>query len=162
MWTIRTRDPAMPDAPDHCYMLPSITFENLAVEYGLDPDDIDELLRVAILQLEIPAKMMTSSGAARDLLRGGRPVTLDNAESTAQAREAHLKRIALVEADHVRIAWPKPGMRVLARTLDADVSSETEVDPYQRLEALKATYRPDRKRMGEKRMALSTVLGREV
>ncbi|MFI6886745.1 hypothetical protein [Streptosporangium canum] len=161
MWTIRTRNPADPDAPDYCYLLPSITFENLAVEYGLPEDDIDELLRVAILQLHVPSHL-DAPAAAQGLMRDGRPVTLGTADSTRQAREAHLARIAWVEANRVRIVAPNPSTARMVQALDADEPAEVAVDPAERLRALKASYRPDATRMKQRRADLQRLLGREV
>ncbi|WP_113705359.1 hypothetical protein [Nonomuraea lactucae] len=163
-WMIVT---ASPDGTRHVYALPACTFENLSVEYGLDPGDIDELLRIAILQLHIPHPMQRAN-AANDaaalagLVRNNRPVTFGNADSTGQAREAHLARIAWVEAHEVRILWPSPAARPTSRALDVDPGQDAVVDPHERLAALKATYRPDKERMAATRDHLSMLLGRPV
>jgi hypothetical protein len=163
-WMVLTKDQ---DGQLFQYALPSCTFENLAVEYDLPADDIDELLRIAMLQLHIldphdQANARTDPAAAKGLIHGGRPVTFGNAASTAQARAAHLERIAWVEQNAVRVTWPKPGTRRMTRALDRDPDRDVEVDPHERLTALKARYKPDRARMERKREQLRQILGRDV
>ncbi|MFI9553732.1 hypothetical protein [Nonomuraea endophytica] len=161
-WMIVTKHQ---DGTLHVYALPSCTFENLAVEYGLDPDDIDELLRVAILQLHIPHPALRSNApkdvaAVQGMLREGKPVALGNADSTAQAREAHLARISWVEQNVVQVVMPVPGRRI--HTEAADLGLAEDVDPSARLAELKATYQPDPARMAATRDRLALVLGRRV
>ncbi|MEV0147067.1 MULTISPECIES: hypothetical protein [unclassified Nonomuraea] len=159
-WMIVT---ANEDGTHHLYALPSITFENLAAEYGFDPDDVDHLLKVAILQLHIPSPLQrknaaTDPAAAKGMVRQGRPVSLSNADSTAQAREAHLERIAWVEETVLRLVEPSPGKKRMSPKADG----ATEVEPHERLQALKATYRPDPRRVERRRRHLAAKLGRDV
>ena len=163
-WTIQTRNE---DGTLHSYLIPSEAFENLAVEYGFDPDDIDTLLKVAMLQPHIPEPRMPSNhgtdpAARKGYVRNGKPVVLETAASTDEAREALLERIRWVEENKVRIVEPKPGGRRKLRALDIDPHNDVEIDPYERLQALKATYRPDKMRMQEKRQRLRAILGRDV
>ncbi|MBB4702586.1 hypothetical protein [Sphaerisporangium siamense] len=163
-WTIVTRQP---DGTLWPYLLPSETFENLAVMYGLDPDDIDELLRVAMLELHIaeprlPGNFAADPAAAAGHVRDGRPVVVETAETTEQAREAHLARVAWVEENEVRIVTPKPGRRRMLRALDIDSEADVEVDAHERLAQLKATYQADHDRMRDKRQMLSRAIGRQV
>lgn len=163
-WMIVTRDQ---DGQTYTYALPACTFENLAVEYGLPEDDLDELMRIAMLQLHIPdpdapEHAERDPAAAKGLMRRGRPVTFGNAASTEQARQAHLERVNWVEQNAVRVDWPKPGARRMSRALDLDPDRDVEVEPHTRLAALKAQYQPDKQRMERKRAHLRKILGRNV
>ncbi|NUW45536.1 hypothetical protein [Nonomuraea rhodomycinica] len=164
-WMIHTTNPG---GPPYVYALPACTFANLAVEYGLDPDDIDTLLDVAIHQLHIPEPGVrrnaeTDPAARKGMLRGGRPVTLGNADSTSHAREAHLERVAWVKETAVRVTAPTPGRRRVASPHALDLAGQAvEVDPGERLAVLKATYRPDPQLMAETRRRLKAALGRDV
>lgn len=167
-WTIVTRTP---DGSLWPYLIPTITFENLAVEYGLDPENIDELLRIALLQFHAPdpwqrPDVETDPAARKGYVRHGLPVRLDNSDSTAQAREAHLERIAYTEQHIAKFVMPKPGVKRTMPTLQqvgGRVESATvEVDAAERLAALKATYRPNYMRMVETRKRLQAELGRDV
>ncbi|MEV1167331.1 hypothetical protein [Nonomuraea sp. NPDC049784] len=164
-WMIHTTNP---DGRPYVYAMPACTFENLAVEYGFEPDDIDTLLDVAIHQFHIPEPSMRRNhaddpAAGKGLLRKGAPVHLGNADSTAQARTAHLERIAWVKEKLVRVTVPERGQRrTVASGLDRAAVDAVEVDPHERLAALKATYKPDKSRMADTRNALSMLLGRPV
>lgn len=164
-WTIVVRDDT---GTQYAYVMPSDTCENLAVEYGLPEDDIDTLLKVAMLQCHIPeprhpANHASDPAAKKGHVRKGRPIVLENADSTDQAREAHLERIRWVESNLVRIVEPKPGKaQRMVRALDVDPDTDVEVDPHSRLAALKATYRTDKDRIREKKRALGRALGREI
>ncbi|WP_433426379.1 hypothetical protein ACQP1V_42785 (plasmid) [Microtetraspora malaysiensis] len=163
-WTVMTRNP---DGTLHAYLLPACTFDNLVAEYGFDAGDIDTLLKVAMLQLHIPAPELRSNAAidaaaAAGFMRLGRPVTLGNSDSTGQARQAHMERIRWVEENLVRIVDPQPGQAMRVQALGRGVQAEASVDPYERLSQLKGTYLPDPEQIEERREELRQALGREV
>ncbi|MFI6793687.1 hypothetical protein ACIBG4_40785 [Nonomuraea sp. NPDC050383] len=163
-WMIAT---ANPDGSHHVYALPACTFENLAAEYGFDADDIDHLLKVAMLQLHIP-HLLPKENAAKDpaaakgLVHQGKPVTLGNAATTAQAREAHLERIAWVEQNAVRVVDPVPGRKRTSPAGNALAADTVEVEPHERLRALKQTYKPDPRRIERTRRHLAAKLRRDM
>ncbi|MGA4992966.1 hypothetical protein [Nonomuraea bangladeshensis] len=67
-----------------------------------------------------------------------------------------------MEQNAVHVSWPEPGARRMTRALDLDPDQDVEVDPHERLAALKASYQPDRQRMAETRARLQEILGRKV
>jgi len=164
-WTIVTKNP---DGSSYVYLLPAVTFENLAVEYGLDETDIDTLLEVAILQLHVPEPSRPGNDKADPAakaghVRDGKPVTLANADSTQQAREAHLARIAWVRDNVVDVVMPQPGKKTkrIARALDVD-QADDEIEPFKRMQDLKGSYRPNYMRMVKTQKQLRDALGRQV
>lgn len=161
LWTIMTSNR---DGSLWPYFIPPEGLENFAVEYGLDPDDFDGLLRFAMLDCHVnqPTGAHDDPAMRAGHTHRGRPVWLDNASSTEQARAAHLERVDWVERNLVRIVQPVKGQRRRVRALDLDPDNDVEVDPYERLQALKATYWPDRDRMEQKRAFLRMALGREI
>ncbi|MBX6382155.1 MAG: hypothetical protein IRZ07_04145 [Microbispora sp.] len=138
-WTVITRNP---DGSLHGYVLPVFGFPQLAAEYGIDPDDIDTLLDVALHQLHIPSEMTTST-AADPVARAyrGKPVTLFNAESVDDARAAHLERVEWVKANLIRIVLPQKAKARKAATAVDDGLADAEASAAQSLAALKAKYR---------------------
>lgn len=142
-WTIMTRNP---DGTLHGYVLPVFMFPQLAAEYGFDPEDFDTLLDVAIHQCHIDDELITSTEAdpvARS--RGGRPVTLFNAESADDARAAHLERIEYVKRNVIRVVMPERGARFRVPVAQAADNSlvHGDVEPMRILDGLKAKYGPD-------------------
>ncbi|MEV6033559.1 hypothetical protein AB0L65_20560 [Nonomuraea sp. NPDC052116] len=176
-WTIMTENP---DGSRHGYMLPVEGFANHAAEYGIDPADIDTLLRLCMLQLHIPTgerlaamdKAIAEAHAAQGktavvrIATTGKPVTLFTAASTEHAREAHFARLDHVEQHMVRIVQPAPGARreVPTVSLAGDIVEPLveEVDAAARLGALKKGFQPDLATYEARRADLAEHLGRPV
>lgn len=149
-WAVVTENP---DGTFHAYMLPSVTFDNLCAEYGLDENDIDELLRIAMLQIHIPDWTIHSShesdvAAKKGMIRDGKPIYLGNADSVNDAREAHMARVNWVENNKVKIHWPESPQAMRMSHLGE------EVNPHSRLEALKSTYVPKMDRIARRKEML--------
>lgn len=94
---------------------PDWALERHAAEYDLDEDDPEALLDsyVHMILSPDPEKNATLDGAARaGLTRMGRPVTLYNADSRAQAREALKARVEETKRSR-RIVDPDDHCRVI-------------------------------------------------
>ncbi|TMR90380.1 hypothetical protein [Nonomuraea basaltis] len=173
-WAIMTVNP---DGSLHTYLLPMVGFANHAAEYGIDPADIDTLLRLCMLQLHIPTgKRLAEMDAAIAQTRQSQgmsalvrtaaavPVTLFTAASTTQARQAHSARLDYVEQNLVRIVQPMPGVRRKVPTVslagDTVEPLVEEVDAAARLNALKKGFQPDLDAYEARRVALTERLGR--
>ena len=88
---------------------------------------------------------------------------MSNADSTQQAREAHLARIAWVRDNVVDVVMPGPGKKAkrIARALDVN-QADDEIEPFKRLQDLKGSYRPNYMRMVKTQKQLRDALGRQV
>ncbi|TMR99506.1 hypothetical protein [Nonomuraea basaltis] len=176
-WTIMTVNP---DGSLFGYILPVEGFANHAAEYGIDPADLDTLLRLCMLQLHIPAghhlaaidAAIAQARAAQGkptLVRttaAGLPVTLFTATSTEQARQAHFARLDYVEQHLVRIVQPTPGVRRTLATVslagDGVEPIVQDVDAKTRLDTLKQVFQPDLDTYAARRAELAEQLGRPV
>lgn len=156
-WMVITENP---DGSKHTYALPSVTFENLAAEYGFDESDIDFLLDIAIHQLHIPEPLQKSNrdndaAAKMGFVRDGMPVTLGNADSIDHAREAHLERIRWVKNNEIRVVMHDEHASGSARNLSADMNIQSD-----KLASLKETYQFDPDRLEAKRKAVQSHIER--
>jgi hypothetical protein len=135
LWKVRF---ARPDGTFREHFFPKMTLDARAAEYGIDPDDVDTLLDIVLAEPFIPDPTKPANYAAdvaardgltvaavrgRDEAKTGQavPVWLFNAESTAQAREAHLARVAEVRRSRVKVVTGKAagkGLRAAADPLD--------------------------------------------
>lgn len=104
IWMVSMRKP---DGSIHCHTFPPSAIEWRMAEYGLT--DVDEALDVILHEPYLPDGRGRDDAAVRvGLVTSTRPdaeaITLFNAASTADARAAHLARIADVKAARVRVA----------------------------------------------------------
>ncbi len=121
LWRVRFQ---RPDGNFREHIFPKMTLDARAAEYGIDPDDVDTLLDVILAEPFIPHPGDPRNHADDPAAKAGHrvkatspigavkkgqqvPAWLFNADSTEQAREAHLARVAHCRANTVRIARPK-------------------------------------------------------
>lgn len=117
-------DMRKPDGGTHRMVFPVQTLAWRAAEYGLDPDDTEALLDVVLHEPFAPspddpltaasdpvlqAGLLSPARVSRGTVRAGEPVptTLYTAETTEQARTAHLMRIQHAKDEVVRVIAPK-------------------------------------------------------
>ncbi|WP_188188060.1 hypothetical protein [Nonomuraea sp. SYSU D8015] len=132
------------DGTLHGYVMPIHWLPQVAAEYGLPMDDFEQLLDVAIHTAHVDQDLTRGTDPVARA-RAGRPVTLHNAASLDEVREAHLARIAAVKASGRRIDMPKPGAKAripVAAAADGRLEYG-EVDAHAKLAALKSRFGPD-------------------
>ncbi|MGW3821793.1 hypothetical protein ACWEAF_05660 [Streptomyces sp. NPDC005071] len=118
-------DMVKPDGTEHRHVFPQDTLAWRAAEYGIDPADTDQLLDIVLHEPWAPhpedtitadkdpvlaAGLMSPALESRGTVQAGDPVptTLYTADTTEQAREAHLMRIQYAKDNVVRAA-PRTG-----------------------------------------------------
>lgn len=161
-WMVTTQNP---DGSRYAYALPSFTFENLSVEYGFDPDDIDSLLDIAIHQLHIPPLEDLPDDEDPAFQKGisvsGGKAHFGNAPTSETAKAAHLERVKWVKENMVEVRFPeKSGQKRMVNRMDLSTDEDVEVDPHNRLEILKQSYKPDAKRMNRYRSRIISEFNR--
>lgn len=117
-------DTERPDGSQRRHVFPKTTLAWRAAEYGIDPADTDTLLDIVLHEGFAPhpdnpltaaadpvlaAGLLSPARASRGTTRAGDlvPTTLYNAETTEQAREAHLMRVTHAKTEVVRIEGGK-------------------------------------------------------
>jgi hypothetical protein len=140
-------DMVKPDGTGHRLVFPQDTLAWRAAEYGIDPADTDQLLDIVLHEPWAPhpedtitadqdpvlaAGLMSPALESRGTVQAGDPVptTLYTADSTEQAREAHLMRIQYAK-DHVVRATPRKGKADPLATIKARGVDRTRVAAYE-------------------------------
>lgn len=131
MWHVRVE---LDDGRMWHHIIPDDAFEWRAAEYGIDPDDVDQILDILLHESFIPspfrARNFKEDAAAKKglVVRNNKvklagvspnamvPATLYNANSRQQARDAHMARIEEVKS-RVRFT-PHPTLRSGTDPLD--------------------------------------------
>lgn len=130
----------------HSHTFPHDTLHWRAAEYDIDPADIDTLLDIVLHEPHIPdpnnplyrdADIAAKQGLMAASRGGGQvPMTLANAPTLADARTAHLARVAEAK-ERVQIKIPKVGK--------GDI-----------LAAVRASHQPDQARIARMRKDVET------
>lgn len=139
-------DMVKPDGSTHRHVFPQDTLAWRAAEYGIDPADTDQLLDIVLHEPWAPhpedtitadkdpvlaAGLMSQALMARGAVQVGDPVptTLYTAETTEEAREAHLMRIQYAK-DNVVHATPREGRSDPLAAIKAQGIDEARVAAY--------------------------------
>lgn len=149
-------DAQRPDGSVRRHVFPKSTLAWRAAEYGIDPADTGTLLDIVLHEHFAPhpdnpltaaddpvlaAGLFSRAAVSRGMTRAGDlvPTTLYTAETTEQAREAHLMRIAHAKTEVVHIQAPKgrgrdPLDTIRAAGVDRSTVAEfeTRVDEHRR------------------------------
>ena len=135
-------DMRRPDGGTRRHVFPQTTLAWRAAEYGIDPNDTETLLDIVLHEHFAPhpdnpltaaddpvlaAGMLAPAVVSRGTTRAGEPVpvTLYTADTTEQARKAHLMRIEHAKTEVVRVRAPKGHRDPL------DLIRQAGVDPDQ-------------------------------
>jgi hypothetical protein len=128
------------------YVMPVHWLPQVAAEYSLPMDDFEMVLDVAIHTAHVDDELYNAPDRLpQGLMRAGKPITLRNAASKEEVREAHLARIADVKARGKRVNMPKPGKKArvpVAMRGDGQLEYE-EVDVHAKLQKLKDKFNQD-------------------